>query len=610
MIPPELVDRVRESADIVQIIGSHVTLKRSGADYRGPCPFHGGKNPNFSVSPKRGMYHCFKCQESGNVFNFLQKHLGLSFPDAVRSVAETVGIVIPDNTPERAGPDPREWLWEINAAASEFFTEQLWSSPAAQQARDYLDERGFARDIIEPYRLGYAPREIGVFRAHMETLGYEADKLLESGLMSKSDENSEARPRFRNRLMFPILDATGNTVAFGGRALGDIQPKYLNSPETQAFAKRRTLYALNWTKNDIRKEDRAFVVEGYFDAIRLMISGLNVAVAPLGTALTDAQAQLISRYTKNVYLIYDSDQAGLKATFRAGDELLRHGMAVRVITLPDGEDPDTIVRKRGAAALEEYVSQSVDIFERKLQLLERGGWFSELQKKRKALDRILPTVRATSDPLLKEIYISRAAEKTGIAKDVLLREVGVAEAVLEEIPVFAEEYDHQFMMPQDAPPARTVRKRGKKQGVAAEKAIVMALLAEPSRLPSIESQITADHFRDEDYRTIFETIVELGEGFTVESLADQLDPEVIQVLNDLLSEVESIADISGTINSSVSQMFSRNLRDRLSEIDTFISLATEEEKDALLQEKVRLRKEVATLGEPMTKHDKLWKGKL
>lgn len=608
MIPSELIDRVRETADIVQIIGEHVKLKRSGSDYRGPCPFHGGKNPNFSVSPKRNMYHCFKCQESGNVFTFYQKHLGMSFPESVRAVAETVGIEIPKSSREHSGPDPREPYWEMNAAAADYFKEQLWQHPGAEQAREYLRARGIDREVADTYGIGFAPREIGVFRAHMEALGFDNDRMVEGGLMVKPGENAEPRPRFRNRLIFPILDSVDNYVAFGGRALGDVMPKYLNSPETRAFAKRRTLYALNWTKHDIRKEDRAFVVEGYFDAIRLMISGFNVAVAPLGTALTDDQASLLRRYTKNVYLMYDNDQAGLRATFRAGDELLSQGMSVRVVSLPEGEDPDTLLREQGPAALEHYVSQSVDIFDRKLQILERGGWFSELQKKRRALDRILPTVRATSDPLLKEIYINRTAEKTGIAKDVLLREVGLA-GDAHDVQAQQDYTHHEYEPPYIPPVRRAARKRVNLPGTAAERAIITVMLAEPEQIANIESQIGADHFRDPDYRAIFEGIVEIGDHFNIERLAEVLDDDIIDILNNLLAELDSISDINGTIKSSVSQIISRNLKDRMREIDSMISLASEEEKTELWNEKWRLRKEIELLGEPMIKHDKLWKGK-
>jgi len=633
VIAPELVDRVRESADIVQIIGEYVKLKRAGADFRGPCPFHGGKNPNFSVSPRRAMYHCFKCGESGNVFTFLQKHLGMSFPDAVRTVAATEGVDIPETTVERAGPDPREPFWEVNATANEYFRTMLWGEPSGTdigaEARAYLDHRGIARDVAERYGLGVAPREIGVLRAHLQTMGFTDERMLEAGLLVKPDEQAEVRPRFRSRLMFPIFDATGHPVGFGGRAMGDVEPKYLNSPETPVFQKGKTLYALNWTKNDIRKEDRVFVVEGYFDAIRLMASGINTVVAPLGTALTPDQAALLARYTKNVYLLYDSDLAGLKATFRAGDELLRLGMAVRVITLPGGEDPDTFVLKHGPAALEAQVSQSVDIFERKLQLLSRGGWFDELQKKRRALDRLLPTIRATADALLRDLYVTRAAELTGIAKPVLLREVNEASArgygdrrapsrdaprdtrgapsrgSRDDEP-FLDDGPPPFDEPRRAMPERPRRAPRSVRGGAAERELVRAMLGDPSRIETIAERVGTDRFRDPRYHAIFEAMLAASDDFSLERLVEQLAPDEIDSVNELLAEPDAQIDPTKTVEASIAELELRELRERLTEIDTLMPVASEEQKTELMQEKRRLQKEIELSGQPDVKSYKLF----
>ncbi len=585
-----IVERVREAADIVKIIGEHVKLKRAGGDYRGPCPFHGGKNPNFSVSPRRGQYHCFKCGESGDVFSFLQKQLGLSFPDALREVAGTVGIEVPSQRVERSGPDPREPFWEMNAAAADYFTRVLWTEERGAAARTYLDGRGIREDDARRFELGFAPDDIATFRNHMATLGFDVERLLDGGLLSRRDENSEPRPRFRNRLMFPILDASGRHIAFGGRALGDFEPKYLNSPETPVFSKSHTLYALSWCKNGIRKNDRAFVVEGYMDAIRLMQAGIDAVVAPLGTALTEAQAELLARYTKNVFLVYDSDQAGLKATFRAGDELLRHGFAVRVVTLEEGEDPDTFVRANGADALEQHAASAVDVFERKVQILERGGWFIELQKRRRALDRLLPTIRATRDPLLRDIYISRAAEKTGVAKDVLLREV---EGRSGEQGVTAP------ARPQPRgvhPPRRSERRSDHtSRGSAAERELVRAVLDDPARAPAIAEKVDPTQFSDAHYRAIFRALLTLGEDFTIERLAEMLDAVDVEVLNAILEEHQVQLDPERTIAASINAMAMRAIDARLAEIDTLMTLATDEEQTELTREKMRLQKETQGL---------------
>ena len=613
-----VVERVREAADIVQIIGEHVKLKRAGGDFRGPCPFHGGKNPNFSVSPRRGQYHCFKCGESGDVFTFLQKHLGMSFPDSLRTVAATVGIEVPQQRVERPGPDPRDPFWEMNAAAADYFRRELWESERGSVAREYLDNRGITRADADRFELGFAPDDIGTFRAHMATMGFEVDRLIEGGLLVRRDETSEPRPRFRNRVMFPILDASGRHVAFGGRAMGDAEPKYLNSPETPVFSKSQTLYALGWCKNEIRKADRVFVVEGYMDAIRLMVAGVNTVVAPLGTALTEGQAKMIARYSRNVYLLYDSDQAGLKATFRSGDELLRHGCAVRVITLPDGDDPDTFVRANGAAALEQQVSQSVDVFERKIQLLDRGGWFAELQKKRRALDRLLPTIRATSDPLLRDLYVGRAAEKTGIAKEVLLREASAAPhgtvrhagAAERDSRDGASQYDQGSYSgpPDDAPhPASVAVRRGERRrdfdaGVrAAEAELVRAMLGDPDRTAQIAEKVDPARFTDRHYRAIFYAMLDLADNFTVARLEDRLEEEDIPVLNELLEEPDAQIDPDETVSASIAVIAMRDIDAQQAEIDRMMTVASIPEQNDMMMKKQRLQKEIGSLGQSAAK---------
>jgi DNA primase len=431
MITPESIERVREAADIVEIVGEHVKLRRSGSDYRGPCPFHGGKNPNFSVSPKNGFYHCFKCGVSGDAIGFVREHLGLDFADAVKYVADRSGVQVREVFSARAAEerDAREPLWEANAAAAELFRALLWdgaSGPEARAARAYLESRGLSRADADRFGLGLAPRDPAGWRERLRAQGHDDARLLEAGLLGQREDQDAPRPRFRDRLMIPIHDGQGRVVGFGGRLLRDDAdgraPKYLNSPQTALFDKGRQLYGLSWAKGAVRKAERALVVEGYFDAMRLALAGVEEAVAPLGTALTEHQAGLLARLTNTVFLLYDSDEAGLKATFRAGLELLRVGVAPRVVTLPEGEDPDTFVRAHGAQGLEAQLAHAVDLFDRQVQLLERRGWFAELHKTRRAVDKLLPTVRAASDAITRDLYVTRLADVSRIDREVLLRE--------------------------------------------------------------------------------------------------------------------------------------------------------------------------------------------
>jgi DNA primase len=419
LIPDETVEQVRDSADLVGIIGESVELKRTGSDYRGPCPFHGGTHRNFAVIPKKGRYYCFVCHESGDVFSWFMKRTGMDYPTAVREVARRTGIPIPERQ-ARSGPDPLEPLFGAVAVAQDWFTRQLLEAPAAQVAREYVESRDISMDTAALLGLGFAPPE-QAFLTAMRELGLEHSVLVEAGLAATRDDGRVV-PRFRGRLMFPIHDLRGRVAGFGGRLLRPGEPKYLNSPENAIFHKGRQLYNLHQAKHAIRKAEQVVLVEGYFDVIRLVLAGIEHVVAPLGTALTPDQGTLLRRFAPTAVLLYDSDQAGLRATFRAGDELLRHGVRVRVATMPAGEDPDTLVRRGGAEALEPLIADAMDLLERKLQLLELKGWFEGVDHQREALDRLLPTLRAAADPITRDLYLKEVSTRTGVSREALLQQ--------------------------------------------------------------------------------------------------------------------------------------------------------------------------------------------
>lgn len=419
-IPDETIEQVRDAADIVALIGESVELKRTGTDYRGPCPFHGGTHRNFAVIPRKGMYHCFVCHAAGDVFTYLMKRYGMDYPTAVRQVASKVGIVIPEGQ-ERSGPDPDEPVYNALAVAHDWFQRQLRESPDAEAARKYLLGRNIPLETAGELGLGWAPAGAAFFE-EMKTLGVSVTAVRDAGLMVERDDGS-VRPRFRKRLIIPIHNIRGRVVAFGGRIIGEGEPKYLNSPESKVFHKGQQLYNLHAAKNAIRKEECAVVVEGYFDTIRMVLGGIEHVVAPLGTSLTEGQAQLLTRYTKQVIVCYDSDGPGLKAAFRAADECLRAGLRVRVATLPDGMDPDDVVKSQGGDAMRKLLADAMDVLERKIDLLEKKGWFSGVEQRRQALDRLLPTIRATKDPIQRELYLSTVAERAKVSVAVLQEEL-------------------------------------------------------------------------------------------------------------------------------------------------------------------------------------------
>jgi DNA primase len=588
VIPDEDVERVRDAADIVQIIGEHVNLRRVGADWRGPCPFHQGTHRNFSVSPKKRMYYCFVCHEGGDVFNFLQKRLGMDWPSAVRAVADKSGIEIREIESRREGPDPREPVWELNATAAEYFQRVLWDEDIGAPAREYLASRHVSREAAQRFGLGFAPREIGLLRSYLNTLGFDDQRLLDSGLLVQREESEEPRPRFRNRLMFPIFDASNRLSGFGGRLIGPGEPKYLNSADSPTFTKGRLLYGLNWARSAIRRDERLLLVEGYFDVVRLVLSGLESVVAPLGTALTDDQAAMIARQTRNVFLLYDSDAAGQRATFRAGDLLLAQGVSVRVVTLPDGEDPDTFVDVHGRAALEAHIDAAMDVFDRKVQILERQGWFADLHRRRRAIDRLLPTIRATADPLTRDMYVARASEASGVDRAVLAREAG-------ELPARTRAPAPPVVQQQIRMGERRVGERRSdaapdgaqtpRSGPAEERYLLRVILAHSAYLEmAAEAEIGPGSFQDTRYREIFDTLARLGADADPQVVVAELSPAAAQAYDAIIGEApESIVNLERTFRDTLARLRVRELKARNDELRRLISTArTAEESNGLL----------------------------
>ena len=560
MIPDEIIEQVRESADLIGIIGEHVELRRTGSDFRGPCPFHGGTHRNFSVIPKKGMFYCFVCHEAGDVYTFFMKKLGMDYPTAVREVARRVGITIPERGGP-TGPDPREPLFAAVATAADWFARQLRDSPEAEGARKYLESRHVTMEQAQIHALGFAPRGTAFLDA-MKGLGLREGVLLDAGLIVKRDDGSTT-PRFRGRLLFPIHDLRARVVAFSGRILGEGEPKYLNSPETPIFHKGQLLYNLHVARHATRKAERAILVEGQFDVLRLSLAGFEEVVAPLGTGLTEDQAALLQRHAPHVVLLYDSDDAGLRATFRAGDVLLRHKLRVSVATLPEGEDPDTLVQNKGAAALEHALKDSVDVLERKIQILERKGFFGSLPGRRRALDRLLPTIRAATDPISRDLYISRVAEVAGVRKDVLEREVdpkGFTSTPLRQ-----------------PPPSSTVLPSN------AEKSLLILMLSgEPWRARVVEA-IDADEIEFPVYRTVFEALAD--------DAPDRLDETAARAYESLQAEGLRDEQPDVVFERSVNWLEARRLDREIARKQQEIDLAPEADKTRLTLEKRALANE-------------------
>jgi len=606
MIPDEQVEQILHAADIVAIIGEHVKIKKTGSVYRGPCPFHQGTNNNFSVVPGKG-YTCFVCGEKGSVFTFVQKRLGMSFVEAVKYVGEKSGIEVKEVQRTREGPDPREPVWELNGTASAWFRDLLWDNDLGASARNYLAQRGLKKETADRFGIGFAPRELGLMRSYLNGLGFDDARLMTVGLMVQREDQLEPRPRFRDRLIFPIADATGHTVGFGGRLIGPGEPKYLNSSESETFSKGKLLYNMHQARSAIRREERVVVVEGYFDVVRLVEGGIECVVAPMGTALTEEQADALQRLTKNVFLLYDADGPGQKASFRAAELLLKRGMSVRVATLPEGDDPDTFVQKHGGPAMEKLLSAAMDVFDRKVQLLERSGWFADLQRKRRALDALLPTIRGTTDPLTRDLYVARLSEAAGVERSVLVQEMNAASAA----DARRARVSTPMATPREIARATTVPAprpagpyRGNTPESAAERSLVRLVLAAPEAADSVHERLSrmeeegGHHpdidevsgpgngaLRDPVYRAIFDAVLMQDGVLDLEGLAESLEPQAIAVVEELMAEAGEVGDQAVAVDAAISVLSARLLSDRIADIERMTPLASDEEKGALNMQK-------------------------
>lgn len=588
MVSDALVQEIRERADILEIIGDFVPLKRSGRTYRGPCPLHGGEGPNFSVDPTRQIFKCFVCGEGGDAFAFLMKHLGLDFPSAVRHVAERIGIEIPEESESRE--DPYGSLREVTAFAAEWYRDRLRDREQGRRARSYLSSRGLSDEHYEPFGLGFAPDAWRDLHDAGRTRGITKEAMLEAGILATSEKAEEPYDRFRNRLIFSIYDLRDRPIAFGGRTLDrsdERSPKYINSPESPIFHKGQTLYGLSWARHAIRREGHALIAEGYMDVLSLHLAGFRTAVAPLGTALSREQAELLARYGARAYLLYDSDAAGLRATFRAADALLAVGVHPMVATLPRAEDPDSVVRGGGAEALGGYLEDAVDVLERKLQILERQGYLDTIEGRRRAVDGLLPTLRAVKDPALLDIYLGQAAERTGVRRETLVGEVARGRAVrTSEPPRFPG---------RGAPTLRSSAVPTTAE--AAERTLLLLLRRDPGlAAAAAEAGLTGNHFRDLRLGAIYQALLEATEHEEPGERVPRLGEEAALLWQELAGDPTELIHPAEVFSETIKRLLNRGKIERLSQIDRELEMADEEQARDLLAEKQRVAGQLREAG--------------
>src|SRR5262245_33906677 len=425
LFPQSFLDDLHLHADIVQVIGDVVSLKRSGATWKGLCPFHGEKTPSFHVNREKGFFHCFGCHVGGDVIKFVELHEKVAFPEAVRMLAGRFGLTVPEMPESQTNGTTaaeREALLKAHEVAAEWFRAQL-ATPAGARVRQQLTTRNISAQTIAELGIGFAPSTRDALKTHLVEHGFAMPLLLRSGLVVQR-ESGEIVDRFRNRLMIPICRDAGSIIAFGGRATeADQNPKYLNSPETPIYSKGRTLYGLNYTKAAIRKLNYAILVEGYFDFAQLVQAGISPVVASCGTALTPQQAQLLRRFTSKVVLSFDPDAAGQGAAVRSCELLVSEGFDVNVAVLPAGADPDTFVQRQGREAYQERLRASVPYLQ---FLLDRAAATHDLgtdEGRRTFLHEMLVVVARIPDAAARDQFADRLAHKARITEEVVRTEI-------------------------------------------------------------------------------------------------------------------------------------------------------------------------------------------
>ena len=428
MIPDDKKEEIRETADLVEVVEDYVKLKRSGRSWKGLCPFHDEKTPSFHVTPELGIYKCFGCGESGDVFNFVMEMEGVGFVEAMRTLADRFGISLPEPDEEEDDQEHnlREGIYHALKYAGVFYHSQLTETDEAEKARQYLQKRGYNRPISRKYGLGYAPREgDALYKAALDS-GLNEEYLLEAGLIKHSQRGEGFYDAFRGRLMFPIFNPSGKVIAFAGRVLGNEKTaKYINSPQTKVYNKSAVLYGVNFAKNEIRKDNEVILVEGYTDVISLQQHGIDNVVASSGTSLTPGQLKLLHRYGDTITMIYDSDAAGQKAMKRGINLALAEGMDVQLLELPEGDDPDSFIRQFGKDSFLDMKKEGAEDFVSYLihKAQAAGRWEKPAERKR-VISEALESIAHMPDKVARETFVQHLNGLAKVGDRALFEELG------------------------------------------------------------------------------------------------------------------------------------------------------------------------------------------
>lgn len=581
-IPEEIIEEIRQRCNIVELIGRYVQLKPSGSQFVGLCPFHEEKTPSFYVNPDTQLYYCFGCQNGGDIFAFLMQKEGWSFPEAVRFLAQEYNIPLTQQNLGAANKNQR--LYELNELVNKYYQFNLTRS-VAEPAREYLKKRGLSGEIIKTAELGFAADGWDNLIKLARTKGFSLQQLAALGLVVKRQKGRGYYDRFRSRIMFPIRDILGRVVGFGGRIIGDGRPKYLNSPESALFSKRRNLYGLFLARQHIREADCAIVMEGYLDVLAAWQYGFKNAVASLGTALTDLQAQLLARYTTRCVICYDADAAGAKAAMRGLDVLAANGLQVAVAQLPAGMDPDDFLRQQGADAFREIVETARPLVEYKVETIANKYDLANLQEKVRFVEEVVPVLAAVQNDVAQAGYISMLAEQYNLHEQALRAEVAKFRADKVKKPVLR---NTRVNIEERSGYGSSNRREG------LERQLLHIVCYAPEALQYISIDCFGHSVHQKLYERIQRAVVESQRGFSIKKLlAEELCKEEQQLLasfavsQPLSGDIEKIVtDLCRQIELLRLEEQIRKLQQQIRELEKVGEVPVE-----LLQQLVELQKE-------------------
>ena len=536
LIPEEIIAQVIDRCDIVETISSYIPLKRAGRNFKAACPFHHEKTPSFIVTPDKQIFHCFGCGVGGNVVNFVMRQERMEFPEAIRFLAQKVNVVISsDQTPQAHHADNiRQAIFKVNALAAGFFHKTLLAdkSPAAKNAREYLQGRGIDLDAVRVFQLGFAPNQWDALLTHLKQEGISLGLMEKAGVIIPRESGQGYYDRFRHRIVFPIFDTRAHCRAFGARALDAAEgAKYLNSPETIIYTKGHHLYGFHLAKQAVTEEDRVIIVEGYVDCLIPYQAGVRNIVASLGTALTVDQIRLLRRYTRHVVMLFDMDPAGEAAMMRSLDTLIEEGMEVRVATLADGQDPDSFVRREGVDEFRSRIAGAKTVFDYKLDVLTRRHGMQTADGKAQIAAGMLPTIYRFPNELIKAEYLKRLARALDVPEDALAREYQkVGEALATTIAARIHE------------PTAVNEARAR----AVERGLLKLMIEKEEWIPKVRQELTPEDFQDTKIRVAITRIFDFfenGKKIDAVNLINSFeDAAVSQMLTGIVTEEEVAGD--------------------------------------------------------------------